>query len=69
MPSKTLTIREEVYKKLLKIKKPNESFSELLERLAEKEASLQSFLKAKGSLDFGGKIDEIINEIYERRKE
>ena len=32
---KTITIRDEVYKKLLTVKKKDESFSELFERLAE----------------------------------
>lgn len=34
MVSKTITITEEVYKILKKLKKKNESFSELLKRLA-----------------------------------
>lgn len=37
MAFKTLTIKEEVYKKLAARKREKESFSDLLERLAEKE--------------------------------
>jgi len=33
MPSKMISIRDDVYKSLKKLKGPNESFSELIERL------------------------------------
>jgi predicted CopG family antitoxin len=33
--TKTISIRDEVYRKLLKVKREGESFSELFERLAE----------------------------------
>jgi predicted CopG family antitoxin len=41
---KTLTIKDEVYEKLLKLKRENESFSDVLERLISRErTSLRTF--------------------------
>ena len=44
---KTISIRDEVYRKLLKIKREGESFSELFERLAEGASPLET-LKKRG---------------------
>jgi predicted CopG family antitoxin len=49
---KTLTIRTEVYDKLIAIKRPNESFSELFERLVEKQGSIEILKALRGSLEF-----------------
>ena len=43
MASKNLTLREEVYNKLVQAKKGNESFSEVIERLLEGKRDLMSF--------------------------
>jgi predicted CopG family antitoxin len=43
MASKNLTVREEVYRKLLEAKKGNESFSDVIERLLEGKRDLMSF--------------------------
>jgi predicted CopG family antitoxin len=41
---KTLTIKDEVYEKLLRLKRENESFSDVLERLISRErTSLRTF--------------------------
>ncbi|MEM4497872.1 MAG: antitoxin VapB family protein [Nitrososphaerota archaeon] len=63
---KTLTIREEVYEKLVKLKKEGESFSDLLERiLEERRPSLRDFA---GILKDSEWLDELDREILESRK-
>ena len=66
MGFKTLTIKEEVYKKLLAIKRKDESFSDLLERLSKKNWSL--LRKLEGCVEFPDK-EKLLKEIYEKRKE
>lgn len=47
MPFKTITIKEEVYEELLKLKKKDESFSDMFKRFARREKpSLDEFLGA-----------------------
>jgi predicted CopG family antitoxin len=60
---KTITIREEVYRKLLAVKKKDESFSGLLDRLAENKAPLETLSKIRASVDFRKK-KEMLPEIY-----
>ncbi|MEM0010746.1 MAG: antitoxin VapB family protein [Fervidicoccaceae archaeon] len=63
---KTLTIREEVYEKLVKLKKEGESFSDLLERiLEERRPSLRDFA---GILKDSEWLDELDKEILESRR-
>jgi len=50
---KTLTIRDDVYKRLAAIKGQDESFSELFERLAERRGSLELLKRIRGSIEFG----------------
>jgi len=61
MTSKMISIREDIYKNLKKLKDPNESFSELIERLIanQQKDPLKHFGIAK-SLS-----DEVLNE-FER---
>jgi predicted CopG family antitoxin len=49
---KTLTIRDDVYKKLVAIKKKDESFSELFERLSTRRGSLEALERLRGSIEF-----------------
>ena len=65
---KTITIREEVYRKLLTIKKKDESFSELFDRLAESKDPLETLSKLRGSVEFRKK-KEMLSEIYSSRAE
>jgi len=65
---KTITIRDEVYKKLLTVKKKDESFSELFERLAETKDQTEILKKLRGSVEFKNK-DEMLSEIYASRVE
>ncbi|MEM0241163.1 MAG: antitoxin VapB family protein [Sulfolobales archaeon] len=63
---KTLTIREEVYEKLVKLKKEGESFSDLLERILEERRP--SFRDFAGILKDSEWLDELDREILESRK-
>lgn len=66
--TKTLTIRDEVYERLLKIKREDESFSELFMRLSEEENTLKLLERLRGSVDLP-EADAVLEEIYERRAE
>ena len=54
---KTITIREDVYKKLIEIKREGESFSELFERLigCVGPSSLELLKKLRGCTEFKDK--------------
>ena len=56
--AKTLTIRDEVYKKLLNVKRRDESFSKLLERL----------VSDRGCVEFEDK-EKMLAEIQAQRTE
>jgi predicted CopG family antitoxin len=64
--AKTLTIRDQVYDKLVLLKKKDESFSELFERLVEGTASLESLRRLRGSVEFKDK-QQMLAEIEARR--
>jgi len=65
---KTITIREEVYRKLLTVKKKDESFSELFDRLAESKDPLETLSKLRASVEFRKK-KEMLSEMYSSRAE
>ena len=65
---KTITIREEVYRKLLAVKKKDESFSELFDRLAENKDPLETLSKLRATVEFRKK-KEMLSEIYSSRAE
>lgn len=65
---KTITIREEVYKKLLEVKEKKESFSELFERLVEGMNPVETLKKLRGCVEFKDK-EKILSEIYASRTE
>ena len=66
--TKTITIRDEIYRKLLKIKREDESFSELFERLAEGANPLDTLKKLRGCVEFRDK-ERMLSEIYAVRAE
>ncbi|MFV2016669.1 MAG: antitoxin VapB family protein, partial [Candidatus Heimdallarchaeota archaeon] len=66
--TKTITIKEEVYRTLIALKKENESFSDLLARLATRSNTLELLRNMSGSIKFGD-TKKVISEIYERRKD
>jgi len=66
MSFKTLTIKKNVYEKLLSIKKENESFSDLFERLSKK--NIVTLKKLRGCTEFKKK-PMMIKDIYKKRDE
>ena len=68
MATKTISIKKDVYDLLISIKRNNESFSDLLLRLAQKENPLTILRKISGTFDLGD-TDQLIKEIYDRREE
>lgn len=66
MAFKTLTIKESVYKKLLIMKRKDESFSDLFERLSD--SNIEVLKKMRGCNTYNNK-EEILKEIYDKRKE
>ncbi len=65
MTSKNLTVKEEVYNKLLEAKKDNESFSEVIERLLEGKRDLMSFA---GIFSNDKEFEKATKDILEVRK-
>jgi len=66
MGFKTLTIKESSYKKLLLMKRKDESFSDLFERLSK--SNIEVLKKMRGCNTYEDK-EEMLREIYEKRKE
>jgi len=66
--TKTITIREEVYRKLLAIKGKDESFSELFERLVEGMNPIDTLKKLRGCVEFKDK-EKMLLEIDTLRAE
>ncbi|MGQ9722760.1 MAG: antitoxin VapB family protein [Candidatus Jordarchaeum sp.] len=66
--TKTITIRDDVYRKLVRIKREDESFSELFERLVEGVSSIETLKKLRGCVEFVDK-EKMLSEIYARRAE
>ena len=65
---KTITIRDDVYRKLLAIKRPNESFSDLFERLVKSVGARDVLAKLRGSVEFRDK-EKLLSEIASLRRE
>ncbi len=65
---KTLTIRDEVYRKLLAVKGKDESFSELLEKLAEGTKSVEVLTSLRGRVEFREK-EKMLSELSIARAE
>jgi len=66
--TKTITIRDEVYKKLLTVKRKDESFSRLFERLVEGMNSVENLMKLRGCVEFRNK-EKMLAEINALRAE
>ncbi len=70
MMVKTLTIREEVYEKLVSMKRPGESFSELFDRLAGQEETAEVLRRLRGTVEFArGEKERMIGDISSKRAE
>lgn len=68
MLAKTLTIRNEVYKRLTAVKRRDESFSQLFERLLDGSNSLELLTKLRGSAELRDK-KKMLAEIGAARSE
>ncbi|MEM3005048.1 MAG: antitoxin VapB family protein [Candidatus Bathyarchaeia archaeon] len=66
--TKTITIRDEVYRKLLTAKRKDESFSRLFERLVEGVRPLETLKKLRGCVEFKDK-QKMLSEIQALRAE
>ena len=66
--TKTITIRDEVYRKLLTVKRENESFSQLFERLVEGASPLETLTRLRGCVEFKDK-EKMLSEIHAIRAE
>lgn len=69
---KTITIKDNVYKKLVAQKGKDESFSDLFERLVEKNlhGGIDALKKLRGSVEFDKNVKEkILVDIASNRKE
>lgn len=65
---KTITIRDEVYKKLASAKLKDESFSKLFERLLAETSSVEVITKLRGRVEFSDK-ERMISELKSFRAE
>ena len=65
---RTITIRDVVYDKLASVKRSDESFSELLDRLVEGSDSMGILRSLRGSVELRDG-DEILKEIDDMRRE
>lgn len=68
MTFKTITIKEDIYKMLLGVKRKNESFSNLFERLVKSKSGLDILKELRAGFEFENK-DALLKELYENRKE
>lgn len=66
--SKTITIKEKVYTDLIKVKKEDESFSDLFERLIKSASPMEILTKIRGSVEFSNK-KKMISDISSKRSE
>ncbi len=68
--SKTITIKTQVYKDLVKVKKEEESFSDLFERLIKSATPIDILRKMRGSVTFKpGEKKKMLAEIRAKRAE
>ena len=67
--TKTLTIRDEVYKKLVSVKAKDESFSELFERLVESQSPTEILKSLRGKIELTKDEKRRFLEEVDRRRE
>lgn len=65
---KTITIKERVYLDLIKVKKEDESFSDLFERLIKSATPIEILTRIRGSVKFSNK-KKMLSEMYNKRDE
>lgn len=59
MGTKTIRVREDVYEELKAHKRPDESFSDLLERLTDRSSGFEQGFGALADVDFEGGLEEL----------
>lgn len=59
MGTRTIRVREDVYERLKARKRPGESFSDLLDRLTDREADFEAGFGALADVDFDGALAEL----------
>lgn len=59
MGTKTIRVRDEVYQRLKARKRPDESFSDLLDRLTDRDTQFDIGFGALADVDFEGALDEL----------
>lgn len=59
MGTKTIRVREDVYEALKAHKRPDESFSDLLERLTDRASGFEQGFGALSDVDFEPALDEL----------
>jgi len=68
--TKTLTIRDEVYRKLVSAKENDESFSELFERLLQRQSPAEILRSLRGKIELSkAKKCELLSDLEKRREE
>jgi predicted CopG family antitoxin len=60
--TKTITIRDEVYERLMRVRREGESFSDLLERLLAGVDPLETLMRLRGCVEFEDK-EKMISEL------
>ena len=68
MTTKTITIREDVYRMLLSIKGNKESFSNFFERMVISRRNLDKLKELRGFVEVKDK-DAVLKELSEKREE
>ncbi len=68
MATKTITIRENVYRMLVSLKRNNESFSKLFERLAKSRSNVNKLKELRGFVEIDDK-EMLLKEMSVKRKE
>ena len=68
MGYKNIQVTDEVYEKLNQLKRRDETFDDLFQRLVEKEDSLKILTKLQGTIDIPDK-EKLVNEIYKKRQD
>jgi len=68
MTTKTITIKEDIYKMLLSIKGTNESFSNFFERLVKSRSNIDKLRELRGSVEFKNK-EALLRELSMKRRE
>lgn len=65
MGTKTIRVREEVYERLKARKRPDESFSDLLDRLTDRDAQFEQGFGALVEVDFDGALASLDERLAE----